>query len=290
MPTYLIAGVSGHTGSVVAQTLLDQKVKVRVLVRDAAKAERWKKRGAEVALGTLEDPHALAAALRGADAAYLLVPPAAPSATGILARARKFVEAMVQTVSGSHLKQVVFLSSVAAQLDDGTGMIKTLHLAEQLLRTSKTPVTFLRACYFVENWGAALDGARNGELHTFFPADFKFPQVATHDVGRLAAELLVEHPKAHRNVELAGPVDASPGDVAAVLSKLLETEVKPVSAPVTSVAAAFQGFGVSPEQAGLFQEMYAGVASRLVRFEDPATLRRGKETLEQTLGAMLKKG
>jgi uncharacterized protein YbjT (DUF2867 family) len=290
MPTYLVAGAAGRTGSVVAQTLLDQKSKVRVLVHDAAKGERWKKRGAEVAVGAIDDPHAIAAALRGAEAAYFLIPPPPPSASGILARARKFAEAIVQTVSGSHLKQVVFLSSVGAQLSDGIGMIQALHLAEETLRASKTPITFLRACYFVENWGAALEGARNGELHTFFPADFTFPQVGTHDIGRLAAELLTEHPKAHRNVELAGPVDASPSDVAAVLSKLLESEVKPVSAPVTTVAAAFQGFGFSPEQAGLFQEMYAAIISRRVTFESPATVRRGKETLEQTLGALLKRG
>ena len=121
MPTYLVTGVSGHTGAVVAQSLLDQKQKVRVLVRDAAKGERWKKRGAEVAVGSVEDAHALAAAFRGTDAAYLLVPPPPHDATGVLARSARIVAAFVQTVSGSHLKHVVFLSSAGAQHKEGTG-------------------------------------------------------------------------------------------------------------------------------------------------------------------------
>jgi uncharacterized protein YbjT (DUF2867 family) len=144
MPTYLVAGVSGHTGAVVAQLLLDQKQKVRVLVRDAAKGERWKKRGAEVAVANVEDPHAMAAALRGADAAYLLIPPPPPSLTGIAARAKKITDVFVQTVSGSHLKQVVFLSSIGAQHPDGTGPIRTLHAAEQALRSLKVTLTALR--------------------------------------------------------------------------------------------------------------------------------------------------
>ena len=48
MAEYVVAGVTGHTGSVVAQTLLDSGRKVRVLIRDPHKAERWKKRGAHV--------------------------------------------------------------------------------------------------------------------------------------------------------------------------------------------------------------------------------------------------
>ena len=35
---YAIAGVSGHTGSVVAETLIAEGKPVRVIVRDAAKA------------------------------------------------------------------------------------------------------------------------------------------------------------------------------------------------------------------------------------------------------------
>jgi uncharacterized protein YbjT (DUF2867 family) len=288
MPTFLVAGVSGHTGAVVAQHLLDQKQKVRVLVRDPAKGERWKKRGAEVAVASVDDAHALAAAFRGATAAYLLIPPAAPSATGLLARAKKIAEAFFQAGTG-HLHHAVFLSSVGAQHPDGTGVIRALQLAEQQLKAWKFPVTFLRACYFVENWGTVLGPAKDGQLPTFLSPDFKIPQVSTHDIGRVAAELITEHPKAHRVIELAGPAEASPNDVAETLGRLLGREVKVASQPPTAVARAFEGFGFSPEYAGLFQEMYGGLTSGRVAWEHPETVRRGKEPLEQTLHGMLKK-
>src|SRR5438270_255808 len=50
---YVIAGVSGNTGSIVANALLEQGKKVRVIVRDAKKGEPWKARGAEVAVATV---------------------------------------------------------------------------------------------------------------------------------------------------------------------------------------------------------------------------------------------
>jgi uncharacterized protein YbjT (DUF2867 family) len=289
MATYLVLGASGHTGAVVAQSLLDAKQKVRVLLRDAAKGERWKKRGAEVAVGKADDAHALAAALRGADAAYLLVPPPLPSETGILQRSRRFVDAFLQTVAGSHLKHVVFLSSIGAQHQD-TGIIEGLHVAEEALKALKVPFTFLRAGAFMENWTSSLESARGGVLPTFYLPDVKYPQVAAHDIGVVAAGLLSEHPKAHRVVELAGPVDASVNDTAAVLSKLLDTEVKVAASPADQMGKAMQGFGFSAEMGTLFQKMTEGLNTGLVAFEHKETVRRGKETLEVVLGALLKKG
>ncbi len=290
MSTTLVAGVSGHTGAVVAQALLEQKQKVRVLVRDAAKGERWKKRGAEVSVGSVEDAHALAAAFRGVDAAFLLVPPPPPATTGYFTRAKKISDAFVQTLSGSHLKHVVLLSSWGAQHAEGTGVVRALYMAEQALRALKVPCTFLRASSFVENWSSVLEAAKGGQLPTFLPADFKFAQVATHDIGLLAALLLPEHPKAHRVVELAGPAPASPQDVARVLSTLLGRPVQVASQPVSHMAAAFQQFGFSAEMAGLFQEMTEGIIAGRLLPEHPDTVRHGKETLETTLGALLKKG
>ncbi len=85
MAEYVVAGVTGHIGSVVAQTLLDSGRKVRVLVRDTHKAERWKKRGAHVGQADLSNAHDLLNALRGTEAAYSHPSPASrrtPPASG----------------------------------------------------------------------------------------------------------------------------------------------------------------------------------------------------------------
>ena len=287
MPTYAVAGVTGHVGGVVAQTLLDQQRKVRVLVRETAKGERWRKRGAEIGVTDLGNAHDLASALRGAEAAFLMLPPMPPATTGVRGRAKKMLDAMVQAVGATDLKHVVFLSSQGAQHNDGTGIVVLLHDAEQEFRTLKTPVTFLRPTYYVENWGRALPDAKEGLLESFFPLDFRHPHVATHDVGKVAAELVLEHPKGHRVVELAGPEEASSAEVAAMLSRLLGSEVEPVEEPIEDVTPALTHVGFSPELAGLYQGLYQGIISGRIAFEHPETARHGKDGIEQTLGQML---
>ncbi|HVP60350.1 MAG TPA: NmrA family NAD(P)-binding protein [Myxococcaceae bacterium] len=287
MAEYVVAGVTGHTGSVVVQTLLGSGRKVRVLARDPHKAERWKKRGVHVGQGDLSSAHDLLNALRGTEAAYLLLPPFAPATTSVRGKAKKMIDAMVQAIGGTDVKHVVFLSSQGAQHADGTGPVVLLHDAEQELKTLKTPVTFLRPCFFMENWAPALPDAKEGLLNTFLPAERKWPQVAAHDVGTTAAQLLLEHPKQHRVVELAGPEDAGPADVARVLSKLLETEVEPLVEPLHQVAEAFTGMGFSPELAAMYQHLYEAIDSGHLCFEHPESVVRGKETLEQALQAML---
>ncbi|RYE90607.1 MAG: NmrA family transcriptional regulator, partial [Myxococcales bacterium] len=56
---FVVMGVSGHTGSVVASELLGQRRPVRVVVRDEARGAAWKERGAEVAVASLDEPTAL---------------------------------------------------------------------------------------------------------------------------------------------------------------------------------------------------------------------------------------
>ena len=45
---FVIAGVTGHVGSVAAKELLSKGQKIKVIVRDTAKGKDWSKAGAEV--------------------------------------------------------------------------------------------------------------------------------------------------------------------------------------------------------------------------------------------------
>src|SRR5690349_23507736 len=73
---FVVAGVTGKTGAVVARALLAAKKPVRVLVRDERKGAAWRDEGAEVrVVTTLDDEAALTSALERAEGAYLLSPP-----------------------------------------------------------------------------------------------------------------------------------------------------------------------------------------------------------------------
>src|SRR5262245_18831521 len=69
---FVITGATGHTGSAAAKALLEQGKKVRVLARDAKKADSLKARGAEVVSVDLTDQAALGRAVAGAQGVYLI--------------------------------------------------------------------------------------------------------------------------------------------------------------------------------------------------------------------------
>src|SRR5580692_2405302 len=263
---HLVLGVSGNTGKVVAEALLAARKSVRVFVREAKKGEPWKARGAEVAVGGIDDEAALTAALRGADAAYLLLPPHFETAEPREDNARR-TRVFEKALAASPVKHVVFLSSIGAQHDHGTGPIVSLHDAETVLGQSRGDVTFLRAGYFMENWGSSLYALGQGKLPTFLTADRPFPMVATDDIGTTAAKLLLEGGRGKRVVELAGPREYSPRDAAATLTEIVGKPVAVEQGPVEAMAAALQGAGLNPSWARLYQEMTLGVNTGLVDWE-----------------------
>src|SRR6185436_3430438 len=104
---FVVSGVTGNTGRVVAEALLEQGQPIRVLVRDAAKAAAWKERGAEVAVASLEDPGALGRALSAAKGWFAILPED-PRVEAFHAHRHAMVDAMVQAVRASAVEHVVF--------------------------------------------------------------------------------------------------------------------------------------------------------------------------------------
>lgn len=280
---FAIAGVSGHTGAVVADTLLSKGQKVRVIVRSAEKGAAWQKKGAEVAVADLGDVAALTKALTGATGAYLLSPPNFAAADFIADRTA-LIGNMAKAITASGLKNLVFLSSVAAQHPAGTGPIVTAHRAEQAFGKLAPSVTFVRAAYFIENYGSVIPVAKaQGVLPNFGPVDVKFPQVCTKDIGEAVVQALLKPADGVRVVELAGKEDWSVQDVAAALSSLLGKPVQAVAAPVEAAKAGLMQNGVPESMATLYAEMYAGMGKGLIMFEKPGSLSRGATALVDAL-------
>jgi uncharacterized protein YbjT (DUF2867 family) len=284
---FAIAGVSGHTGKVAAETLLGENKPVRVIVRSAAKGEEWKRRGAEVAVAELDDVDALTGALRGAAGAYLLLPPQMGS-TDARGDNAKRTRTFVKAIDASGVGHVVFLSSIGAQHASGTGPIQSVYDAEVALGACRANVTFLRAAYFLENWGGSLYALGQGALPTFLTAGRAIPMVATEDIGKTAARLLVEGGKGHSIVELSGPRDYSPIDIAAALTHLTGKTVTAQEGPEAAIVPALTGTGMNAHWAGLYEAMIHGVNTGRVDFERGTTRAlRGTTGAETVLKALL---
>ena len=281
---FVVVGATGHTGSVVVETLLNKKQPVRILVRSADKSSSFKAKGAEVAVASLEDGPALTNAFEGAKGAYLLVPPNY-AATSYLDDRKKIVEALAKAVKASGLSHVVFLSSIGAHLPEGTGPIRILRYGEQQLGTAAINLTILRAPYFFENWQPVLGSAKTqGVLPSFIGPERKIPMISTQDIGRIGGEQLIAGGRGRKVLELSGPEDYSPNDVAAALAQILKRAVAVQHAPLDAVVPTFKSFGFSDDIARLFEEMYACIErGELVHEKQDATPVRGKVPLADVL-------
>lgn len=285
---YVIAGVSGQTGSVAASTLLGDRRPVRVIVRDAGKGAPWEARGAHVAVASLGDRAALAGALTGADGAYLLLPPTAFDETGIAAGRRQLIDAIAGAVADARPGHVVLLSSIGAEHASGTGPIAFLHTLEARLRDTGVPASFLRAAFFMENWGALLKGAiAGGALHYAAREGMRFAQVATPDIGRAAAHLLVEGPpRGTRIVQLAGPAELTLQETANAIGRAAGVPVDAVSISSDALVDALTGMGVSREIASLYGELATALNAGRLAWQENDVL-RGRVTLEDRIRELL---
>ncbi len=289
---YVVTGVSGNTGSVVASALLDAGKPVRVVVRSQDKGQRYRERGAEVAVASMEDADALSAALRGATGAYLLVPPPGPEVKGILQRGRRIADVLAAVLRQSPVPHVVLLSSTGAQHPDGTGPIASLYHAEQALGALPGSFTFLRAAYFMENLGAMLGAVQGaGVLPSLFDPVKRIPMVATADIGKTAADALLHPPTRTEIIELSGPKEYSFTDAAAVFSQALGKTINVVPVPREGIIPALTQTGLGEEMAGLYREMSEGIDSGRVAFLGAGTRHlRGQVTLDKVVRRLLDRG
>ncbi|MEO7861622.1 MAG: NmrA family NAD(P)-binding protein, partial [Nitrospirales bacterium] len=273
---FVVVGVTGNTGSVVADTLLSRKQPVRIVVRSADKGMAWKAKGAEVAVASLEDVPAMTKALEGATGLYLLVPPNY-GAMAWLSEQRQRMDQAAQAVKAGGILHVVFLSSIGAHIAESPGPIRAARYGEQALRAVAKYLTVLRPCYFMENWVPGIGMAKDqGILPTFIAPSAKVPMISTQDIGRVGAEQLMAGGKGKQIVELAGPEEYSPDQAATTLSQILGKPVTAQHAPLSAVVPTFKSFGFSDEAAKLFEEMYTSFSTGAIGYEHPASVIRGR--------------
>jgi uncharacterized protein YbjT (DUF2867 family) len=281
-------GASGNTGKAVAETLLGQKKKVRVVLHDAAKGKAWSEAGADVAVADVDDGAALERAFSGAEGVYVLLPPNFSSSHVRVDNSRR-THTIAAAVEAARVPHVVLLSSIGAQQSEGTGPVLGLRDAETVFSRAKADTTFVRAAYFMENWGGSLHAVEQGVLPTFLIADKAIPMVATRDIGAAAARLLAEGANGMRIIELAGPREYTPRDAAAAVGRIVGKPIDVQQVPEEAMTPALIGAGMNAEWARLYQELTHGLNANVVVWEGGHPLWRGEMDLQTVLSTLLGK-
>ncbi|GAA0588727.1 NmrA family NAD(P)-binding protein [Actinomadura livida] len=252
---YTITGVTGHVGSVTAQELLDQGAPVRAVVRDAAKASAWEQRGAQAVVADFGDRAALAEALRGSAGAFVMLPtvPAAGDAGH-----RGLADSIAGAVGDSGVGHAVVLSSIGADLAEGTGPVRWLHHLEDRLRRTGVRLTALRPPHFQEKVETVLPAALDGGIYPVFgeDADVRTPMIATRDIGKAAAAALLAPPPASETVDLLPP-EYTEREVAERLAAVLGKPLQVVTIPQAGWLDAMLQAGVPASFADELAALYA---------------------------------
>ncbi|MGD1924921.1 MAG: NmrA family NAD(P)-binding protein [Paracoccaceae bacterium] len=267
---FVISGVTGNTGSVAAQSLIDQGQAVRVIVRSAEKGEPWAAKGAEVAVAEILDIDAMTKALEGATGAYFLLPPDLTN-EDFLGESLKRAEAIVQAARAARLPHAAILSSVGAQHSDSVGPISTIGHMERLFVAANIPLSAVRPGYFLENIHDLMPTVRHEGIYPsmILPLDHKIDMVATKDIGLTVADALVNPPTVpHRVIELKGAKQYSAEDIASALSKSLGRQITAVALPQETWVETFLASGLSGQSAETMAEMHENINNGRIEFLD----------------------
>ncbi len=262
---------TGNIGSVVVQTLLDAGEKPVLIARDASKLKSAIERGATVVEGSHADVRTMIEATKEAEALFVLVP-ADYGIDDIGAYYRSFAEVAAEAAQVNGIKSVVLLSSAGADKESGNGPVAGLHAAEEILGRAGIPnLTLLRPGYFMENTLAQIPNIVSaGALFTTFAPGVTFPMIATRDIGRRAAEILMARENAgHRVIELHGGSLTSYDEVAEVLTNVLERPVAHVTVTDEQFIGGLTEAGLGPVMASALAELSAAMSTGFVGHLEP---------------------
>jgi uncharacterized protein YbjT (DUF2867 family) len=281
---YVITGATGNTGKVIAESLLAQGEKVRVIGRSEERLRFLAEKGAEPLVGSLDDAAFLAEAMRDARAIFTMIPPNYTVTENFRAYQGRIIEAFVKAIKDSGVTHVVNLSSLGASLPEGTGPIKGLHDSEQQLNSLEgVNVVHLRPTFFMENLLSGVNVIQQmGVNGSASRPDVSVPMIATKDIAEAAARLMLNPTFTGKQVrELLGPRDYTMIEATKILGRAIGKEdLTYVQVPYEQVRQAMLAQGMSESVANEMIELFESTNEGRIR---PTGERTQENTTRTTL-------
>jgi uncharacterized protein YbjT (DUF2867 family) len=225
-PTILVTGATGKTGGAVVERLRAQDWPVRAMVhRHDLRSRRLQQLGAEVVVADMHDPDQLSDALRGVQRAYylpLFQPHMLQAAAAFAAAAR-----------ASKLEAIVQLSQWLSHRAHPSILTRETWLVDQLFAMIPGVAhVVVNPGMFADNFLRVIDYASLLGFYPVFTGDSRSAPVATADIARVAAALLID-PERHAGHRLrpTGPALLSGRDMAAAVQRVVGHAVLPVRLP-----------------------------------------------------------
>ena len=243
----LVTGATGNTGRAIVDELARRGAPVRAMVR--AGADRAKlPADIPVAVADFDDPPSIAAALDGAERAYLVT----PSSERAEEQQRRFAD-LAATAGVRHL---VVLSQLAADEHSPVRFLRYHAAVEQHVRDLGIPFTFLRPNLFFQGL-LAFAGPIAAEGRFYAPiGDATVSAVDVRDIAAVAAVTLTEPGHEGATYTLTGPAAVTHAQIATALTDALGREVTFTDVPPDAFADSLRGI-LPPWQVDGLLEDYA---------------------------------
>ena len=192
METYVITGSIGHISKPVIKELVKAGKNVRVITSSGNRVQEIQGIGATALVGNVEDKAFLKTAFKDADVVYTMIPPIWQT-TNWLNTMQEVAENYAQALQDNDVKYVVNLSSIGADVGNGTGPVDGLYYFEKLLNAIPgLNIKHLRPAYFYSNFLAQIGMIKQaGIMGGNFGEGEKVFLTHTNDIATAALEELL---------------------------------------------------------------------------------------------------
>jgi uncharacterized protein YbjT (DUF2867 family) len=238
---------TGQIGASLLSRLIEANVEVRVIARDPSKLPTDVRERVDVVEGSHRHLPVMSAALDGADALFLVVPPGFEDG-GAHFRYLDFAHNAMAAVTKHEVPRVVGVTSAGHDWTGKAGLLSAAFAMDAAIRESGVAYRALSMPWFMENLlNQAGQIRESGRLSMGYTADRALPSIAAQDVAAVAAGLLLDLTwTSQENVPVFGPDQHTPVQMAEVISQVLGRPVEYVQVELEAIAARFIGRG-SPQ-------------------------------------------
>lgn len=251
-----VSGSLGNIGHHLVNNLVQSGHEVTVISSSESRTAAIAALGAKAAIGSVADAAFLKEAFAGADAVFAMTPPNM-GGSNIIKNTAAAGHAYAEAIKQAGVKRVVMLSSIGADVPEGTGPIAGLYPIEQeYSKLEGVNATFLRAGFFYNNFYNDIPLIQNaGITGANYPADAQLPLVSPQDIAAAAAEELTQ-PGNGKNVRYIISDIRTANEVAQVLGAAIgKPELPWVEFTDEQYLGGMTGAGLPEELAGLYTEM-----------------------------------
>ena len=209
-PKVLLLGSTGFLGRSVTHRLLDAGYLVRVLVRDQMKAAAYRVRGADVMVGDVLDPKAVAQACAGMDGVVDLVAVRRNRPQSYLAVNIDGPRLVAEAARAQNVKSILLVSAVGAGPNPQYQYLTSRWMGETELRKVNIASIILRFSLIIgEDGGVLSDFERAAKFGPMIviPGDgqTRFQPILREDVASCIIEAIPRADLIGKTLDLGGP-------------------------------------------------------------------------------------